>query len=140
MGLNLHGIVSSQIAAVNPSQRCTIQYSQGSTIASDGTRTPSYSTPTPMQAQVQAMTWRDLQQTDGLNLQGTRRTIYLFGDVEGIIRVTQQGGDLITFPDAVAGLPAGSVWLVAQALETWSSGGGGWCAVAATLQDPSASS
>jgi hypothetical protein len=132
MGLNLHSIAVGAISAVNSQQRCTIQYSEGSMVTPDGTRTPSYSAPKPMQAQVQALSWRDLQQLDGLNLQGTRRKIYLYGDEEGIIRVTQQGGDLITFPDKLAGLPPGTIWLITQALETWA----GWCCVAVTLQDP----
>jgi hypothetical protein len=76
--------------------------------------------------QVQALTGRDLQQIDGLNLQGTRRAIYIEGDIEGIVRPTQQGGDLITTPD-------GSIWLVAMVLETWPN----WCKVAVTLQNGS---
>jgi hypothetical protein len=88
--------------------------------------------PIGMQAQVQPLTYRDLQQIEGLNLQGTRRAIWLFGDIEGIVRFTQQGGDLITFPGKVAGFRPGTVWLTALAAETW---GPGWCHVIATLQN-----
>ncbi len=107
-----------------------------------------------MSAQVQALTFRDLTQVSGLNLNGTRRGIYLSGDVEGLVRSQGKGGDLITFPD-------GSEWLVALVLEAWGAselpmltlggdpmltlGGGSmtelsggtpdqWCKVACTLQ------
>jgi len=78
--------------------------------------------------QVQPITWRDLQLLDGINLQGTRAKIFVYGQVEGLVRVDKRGGDLITFPD-------GKVWLVAQVLEGWHTAG--WCSVAATLQNGS---
>ena len=81
-----------------------------------------------MLAQVQPMTWRDLQQTDGLNLSGTRRKIYLFGSVDSVNRVTSGGGDLITI---ATGGPNDGVWLVAQVLEQFPD----WVSAACTLQN-----
>ena len=75
-------------------------------------------------AQIQALTFRDLQQIDGLNLQGDRRGIYFYGEIDGLVRPDNKGGDLITFPD-------GTIWLVAIVLEQWPD----WCKVAATLQN-----
>lgn len=80
-----------------------------------------------MQAQVQPMTWRDLQQTEGLNLSGTRRKIYLYGSVDSVNRVTRGGGDLI---EIASGVNAG-VWLVAQVLEQFPD----WVSAACTLQN-----
>lgn len=78
-----------------------------------------------MPAQIQSLTFKDLTQIEGLNLQGERRAIYFYGDnVKAIVRPTQRGGDLVTFPD-------GSVWLVAIVLESWP----GWCKCACTLQN-----
>jgi hypothetical protein len=111
-----------------------IQFSTGYTTADDGTQVPIYGAPVAMQAQIQALTAGDLRQINGLNLNGTKRGIYLFGDVQGVVRVAAKGGDLITFVDAAGGFPPGSGWLVALALETWNSADGGWCKVAATLQ------
>lgn len=133
--LNLHAIVAPYIAVVNPMAPVTIQFSTGYTTAADGTQIPTYSAPLSMQAQIQALTFGDLRQVDGLNLNGTRRGIYLYGDVQGVVRVARKGGDLITFVGAAGGFPSGSVWLVALALETWNGADGGWCKVAATLQD-----
>ena len=79
-----------------------------------------------LQAQVQALTFRDIVQIEGLNLQGTRRAIYLSGRVDGLVRSLNKGGDLITLPD-------GSVWLVAMVLEQWPD----WVKCAATLQNTS---
>jgi len=79
-----------------------------------------------MMGQVQPLGWKDLQQIDGLNLQGTLRKAYLYGQVEAIVRDDEKGGDLITEP-------SGKVWLVSNVLEDWTSAG--WCAVAVTLQN-----
>lgn len=84
-----------------------------------------------VQAQVQALSWQDMQKMDAMVLQGERRAIYLFGAVDSISRPDNQGGDLITFPD-------GTVWLVAYVLETFLNDTGpkiGWCKVAATRQN-----
>lgn len=80
-----------------------------------------------VQGQVQPISWRDLQQLQGLNLQGDRNKIYFYGRVDGVIRPGKKGGDLVTAPD-------GSVYLIAQVLEQWN---GRWCSVAATLQNGS---
>jgi hypothetical protein len=125
--VNLHGIVAPVIGVVNPNVDAVVQVSTGSTIAADGTRTPTYAAPVTVPAQVQALTFRDIQQIDGLNLQGTRRAIYLYGKVDGLVRAENKGGDLITLSDG----PNVGVWLVAVVLECWPD----WCKVVATQQD-----
>jgi hypothetical protein len=126
--LNLHGIVSGAIAAVNPFVAGTIKVSNGTyTTASDGKRTPAYDTFKGVQMQVQALTFKDLQQVDGLNLNGTRRAIYMNGQADGVVRSMMKGGDLITLTDG----PNAGTWLVAMTLEQFS----GWCKVAVTLQN-----
>ena len=97
----------------------TYSVNQPQTIASEAMTTAFVA-----QGQVQAMTAGDLRQVEGLNLNGTKRGIYLDGSINGVVRVYLKGGDLITFPD-------GSTWLVAMVLEQWPD----WCKVAATLQD-----
>lgn len=127
--MNLHNIVAPYVAAVNPWLLCTLQPSIGNTIAADGTPIPSYGTPQAIQCQVQAMTYNDLMQTSGLNIQGRRVSIYINGDWEGVVRSEQKGGDLITTPD-------GAVWLCAMVLEPWSLTAG-WTKICATLQNGS---
>jgi hypothetical protein len=79
-----------------------------------------------MLAQVQTLTFRDLAQLDGINLQGERRALYLNGSWAGVLRPEVKGGDLVTLPD-------GSLWLVALVLENWWLTAG-WCKCAATRQ------
>ncbi len=107
----------------------SVQVSSGNKIQPNGTVAPSYAPAVTVLAQVQPMTWRDLQQVEHLNLQGTRKAIYLSGRIEGLVRELNDGGDLVTLPD-------GSVWLVAQVLEGFSLTAG-WTKCAITLQDGS---
>lgn len=121
--MNLHGIVAGAIGAINPFISVTVKLSVGYSTNPDGSRTPTYNNTT-LDAQVQALTYTDLVQLDGLGIQGVRRAVYLYGDVEGIERVNSKGGDLLIMPD-------GTVWLVVVVLEHWPD----WCKVAVTLQD-----
>jgi hypothetical protein len=127
--MNLQAIAVGPISVVNPQLPLAIQISTGNTINPDGTVTPTYLPPIRgVSGQVQNLTYKDLVQLEGLNLQGLRRAIYINGLTQANVRVTQQGGDLVTTPD-------GNVWLVAQVLELWPD----WCKVAVTLQnDPAA--
>jgi hypothetical protein len=127
--MNLHGIVSNAIGAVNPQVMVSVQVSTGNTTNPDGSETPTYAAPVTILAQVQPLSWRDIWQIEGLNLQGTRKAIYLNGQVDGLVRALNKGGDLITFPD-------GSVWLVALILEGFNLTAG-WTKAAITLQDGS---
>lgn len=78
-------------------------------------------------AQVQALSGRDLRQTEGMNLQGTLSAIYVNGPLDGVVRSALKGGDLIVFPD-------GRVWLVSVVLEPWNTTAG-WTKVACVLQN-----
>ena len=78
-------------------------------------------------AQVQMMSSNDLKQLDGLNLQGSHKSIYLNGQIRGAVRVNAKGGDLLTLPD-------GTQWLVTKTLEPWNLTAG-WTKALITLQD-----
>lgn len=125
--MNLHGIVAPLIGVVNPHIALSIQVSTGSTDTDDGKQTPTYAAPVTVLGQVQALQYRDIVQMDALNLQGTRRAIYINGRVDGLVRSENKGGDLITI---VGGVNAG-VWLVALVAEAWPD----WTKALCTLQD-----
>lgn len=125
--MNLHGIAGPIIAAVNPTISADFQRSTGSTTLASGKQVPTYADAVCVPAQVQALTYRDLLQLEGLNIEGSRVAIYLYGEANNVVRVTQKGGDLITIR---SGANRG-VYLTAQVLEQWPD----WCKVAATLQN-----
>lgn len=125
--MNLHGIAGPVIAAVNPTILATFQASLGPSIAPDGTRTPVFGAGQVVQAQVQELTQADLAQIEGLNLQGTNLAVYLYGSARGAVRVSQQGGDLITIPSG----PRAGIYLVLKVLELWPD----WVKVAVVLQN-----
>jgi hypothetical protein len=118
--MNLHGIVAGAIGAVNPMAPMTIRQSTGYTIV-DFEQVPTYSTLITA-GQVQALTGKDLQMLNGLNIQGVTQAIYLNGNFEGVFRVLGKGGDLIVFN--------GLTYLVVAVLERWFD----WCKVAVTVQ------
>ena len=126
--MNLHGIVSPFIGAINPFVPATLQTSTGSTQNADYSTTPTYSTQNVM-VQVQALSGRDLRQIEGLNLNGTLRSIYMNGVANATVRVSSQGGDLITLTTG----PNAGVWLVNMVSEQWPD----WVHVIATLQNGS---
>jgi hypothetical protein len=125
--MNLHQIASGAIGAINPFVLGTIKVSTGYTTAADGSRVSTYTPFTGVSMQVQALTWKDLQQVDGLNLNGTRRAIYMNGRADGVVRSLLKGGDLIALTNG----PNAGTWLVALVLEQWPD----WCKVAVTLQN-----
>lgn len=102
----------------------TYAVSKSQTVGSEAMTTSDPLVP----AQIQPMTWQDLQKLDGLNLSGTRVKIYLYGSTDSVVRVQRKGGDLIRI--ATGGTHDG-VYLVAQVLEQFAD----WVCVACTLQD-----
>lgn len=133
MGLNLHSMVRGAITSVNSDIAGTYLKSTGSTTDAAGKRTPTYNSAAVM-LQVQASTGRDLQHPDFLNIQGVKRSVYMYGNTQGVSRPDIKGGDLLVFPQTVGG--AAQLWLVVAVLETWAPGDPlGWCKLGVTLQN-----
>jgi hypothetical protein len=130
--MNLHQIVIGAISAINPTTFITVQVSMGYTTNPDGSRTPKYCDPVTVEADIQELSAGEIQHLDGLNIQGRKMAFYINGNIDGLIRPNQQGGDLITV-EAGGNNPQllGSTWLVAVILEYWPD----WCKVAAVLQN-----
>ncbi len=126
--MNLHGLAAGAIGAVNPFAQVTLKLpsATGYTTNPDGSRAPQYAASTTVSAQIQALSGKDLRQIESLNLQGTLKKMYFYGEVDAIVRSTRGGGAVVTLPD-------NSVWLVTQVLEQWPD----WCSVVVTLQGAS---
>jgi hypothetical protein len=134
--MNLRGLVNTITRAVNANVTATILRNAGADSKPGGIRIPRYGK-FPITVQVQALSYSDLQQLEGLNIQGTRRAVYLDGAAFSLVRVAQKGGDLLIFERGL--LPEGTTWLVVHVLEQWQDGrsGAAWAKVAITLQDES---
>lgn len=120
--MNLHGIAGPIIAAVNPMILATIKYSDGYEPGPGLTQVPKYRVVPDVQAQVQPLSAGDLKHLEAQNIQGVQRSVYLYGDIQGVVRPAEKGGDLLIF--------GGQVWLVTVVFETWPD----WCKVGVTLQ------
>lgn len=125
--MNLHGIAGPIISAVNPMLPAYFEGSNSSSILEDGRQVASFLPPVVVVAQVQQLTSRDLQKLESLNLQQNGIAIYLYGVANGVVRISQKGGDLITVPTG----PSAGVYLVTVVLEQWPD----WVKVSATLQN-----
>ncbi|WP_277963897.1 hypothetical protein [Pseudomonas sp. RIT-To-2] len=121
--MNLHGIVSGAVGTVNPFVSGTMRVSTGYTTSGSGSRTPTYSD-TGVSVQLQALGYKDLQQIDGLNLQGVVKAAYVKGNFNGVNRPKKQGGDVLII--------GADTWLIVQPLEEWPD----WCKFVINLQVP----
>lgn len=129
--MNLRGLVNTYTRAINPNVTASLKISDGYDTSAAGRRAPKYLAAVTVEVQVQALTFGDIQQLDGLNIQGVRRAVYMTGQSFAIVRDREMGGDIMTFAPGV--LPEGNVWLVAHVLERWPD----WCKLAITLQNGS---
>jgi hypothetical protein len=121
--MDLRGLANGVSSTVNPNQTVRVSRSTGYTIGAGRKQVPSYAAPVEGPGQVQALDGKDLQQLDGLNIQGTIRAIYLRGALAGVIRPDGTGGDLVETAD-------GQTWLVVKVLESWPT----WTKAAIVLQ------
>lgn len=128
--MNLHGLVRGAITSVNPDQTGLWRKSTGNNVSPGGRVIPLYDTVTQVPIQVQALSGRDLKHINYLGVQGVRRSVYMFGNVQGVNRPNAQGGDLLVFAE----VPGESLktWLVSIVFETWPD----WCRVGVSLQVP----
>jgi hypothetical protein len=125
--VNLHAIASGAISAVNSFETVAASQSTGYVTNPDGSTTPQYTT-TSYWVDIQALQYRDLLQLDRLNIQGTRRKMYVNGEIDGIVRMLNKGGDVITRSD-------GTIWKVTFVFEQWNDAPGpSWCSVCLTQQ------
>ena len=130
--MNLHAIVSSAISVINPPFIGSVKVSTGYTVAADFTQVPAYTTVGGVSMQVQALTGREIEHLDSLNIQGIMRSVYLNGQIQGINRSVGRGGDILLIPTGLSGATP-DVWLVVAVLEAWDADG--WTKVAVVLQN-----
>ena len=121
--MDLRSISNAVTDCVNQNISVTVKASTGYTIGSGLKQVPSYAAPVTGFAQVQALTAADLRHLDGLSIQGATKSIILRGELNAIVRVNSQGGDVVTI--------GAQTWLTVAVLEQWPL----WSRCAIQLQD-----
>ena len=121
--MDLRSISNAVTDCVNPNISVTVKASTGYAIGSGLKQVPSYAAPVTGFAQVQALTAADLRHLDGLNIQGATKSIILRGELNAIVRVNSQGGDIVII--------GAQTWLTVAVLEQWPL----WSRCAIQLQD-----
>lgn len=94
--MNLRTIANSISNTVNRNIVVSVRTSAGSTIGPGQRQIPVYNSPIIGPAQIQALDSSDLKQLEGLNIQGTIRALYMYGNLAGVVRPDNKGGDLVT--------------------------------------------
>lgn len=127
--MNLHAIVRGAINSVNPDLLGVVRRSTGWTKNAARAQVPAYAADVvdvPMQ--VQPLSPRDLKTLDALNITEIDCAVYVNGEVSGVDRKAQKGGDLLQF--------SGSWWLVVTVLEAWNPTAGWTKAGVVKQMDP----
>jgi hypothetical protein len=131
--INVRAAANGAIQVVNPNEGGWLYRSTGSTVdPTTRKQVPSFAAAEPVRLQIQPVTGPVLKHMEELNIQGVLRSLHMWGNTQGVVRVSQQGGDLVYFRD----VPTGTlrVWKVVHVLETWSD----WCHVVVNLQTDAA--
>ena len=119
--MNLRGLANGLTRRINPNIMGEwIRATGGYTTSADGRRTQNTET-LQIELQVQPMTSEQQRLTDGQGISGIQCSVYMYGNMHGIVRMDAKGGDMLRFPqypnDAVR------LWKVTNAWnwDGWSS-------------------
>lgn len=125
--MNVRSMANAATSTVTRNTMATLVKNQGYTTDAAGHRTPLQQF-LPVRAQVQGVSANDLQHLDGMNVQGVMRSVHLHGDIGGVVRIDQKGGDTLLFAEVPTAAP--QTWLVVKVMETWQH----WCRVIVVMQ------
>lgn len=130
--MNLHGIVRGAINSVNADRPALYLKSTGNTVNADFSQAPRYAAGVPVRVQIQPLDKEGLRHVEKLNMTGVFRTIFMFGNTQGIVRVQVKGGDLIQFAPFQG--EAVQNWKVVEPDGPWNVENGGWTKIIVVLQ------
>lgn len=132
--INLRSMANRLTSGVNPNVTAALLVSTGYATDAAGLQVPTYAAPETVTVQVQALTQKELQHLDKLNIVNGQAGVFVDRQLNSADRSTGSGGDVFQFADTPS-IPAdlrGSEWLVVAVLEGWP--GSGWCRAAITRQ------
>jgi hypothetical protein len=132
--MNLHEIASAVTSMLFPSVSAQLVLSDGYVVDPDTRRqVPLYADPITVLADVQELTFSDVQRVDNLNLQNVSSAAYLTGQVAGLSRLGGTVQATLTFADdpIVPEHLRGWIFNVGAVMEQWPE----WCKVALTRRE-----
>jgi hypothetical protein len=130
--MNLHGIVRGAINSVNADRPALYLKSLGATVNADFSQSPSYAAGVPVRIQIQPLDKEGLRHVEKLNMTGVFRTVYMFGNTQGVVRVQAKGGDLLQFAPFQGEVV--QTWKVVEPDGPWNVEQGGWTKIIVVLQ------
>lgn len=125
--MNLRAMANSRTQTINPNLVIELLRSNGYTVGAAFKQIPAFISMTG-EAQIQALSGKDLMHLNNLGIEGVSRKVYLYGNWMGVVRSDEKGGDVLVFPQ-VPGEP-NQQWKIRTVFETWPD----WCAVGVSLQ------
>lgn len=125
--MNLRATANSRTQTINPNLVIELLRSNGYTVGPAFKQIPAFISVSG-EAQIQALSGKDLMHLNNMNIQGVSRKVYLYGNWMGVVRSDEKGGDVLVFPQA-PGEP-NQQWKIRTVFETWPD----WCAVGVSLQ------
>lgn len=131
--INVRLAANTAIQVVNPNEGGTLYLSTGFTVdPATRKQVPTFAAGEAVRLQIQAVGASMLKHMDNLNIEGVLRSVHMWGNVQGVNRVNQKGGDLLYFAE----VPTGTlrVWKVVKVVETWRD----WCNLIVALQTDTA--
>lgn len=130
MALNLRGIANNAIQGINPNLPITLRMGSYQINPDTLLQEPVY-TESQVMGNVQSLSNDDLAQVAAVNLEGTVKAVYLYGNVSGVVRSSGQASSELLFKDDIGGVVGIWTWNVYKVAEAWP----GWCKVFAVLQE-----
>lgn len=128
MSINLRALANLATSAVNSNVSATVRVCTGWTDAPGARREPAYAEPAPVTIQLQALSRKDIEHLDSLNISNAVWSCFANMQLTPTDRKRQSGGDLLQFTDPATGTL--DTWLVVAMLEGWP----GWSRVALCKQ------
>lgn len=123
--MNLRNIANRMTSGVNPNIAVQWRAYQAYATLPSGKTAATYAAAVPLTAQVQALTKKEIEHIDAMNLSPCERAAYVNGQLQAYDRVAQTGGDFLFFENRW--------WKVMAILEGWTTAG--WCKVALVGQN-----
>lgn len=125
--MNLRKLANAGTKTINPNIPIIWDRSVGYSTNAAGKQTPNVVTTT-VYGNAQGITGEEIQHIDAISMQGVYRKVYMYGNVQGIVRTDGKGGDILKFPEAPG--EANKNWKVITVMETWPD----WASVLVELQ------